>query len=136
MAGRAALAWRGAVLAAGLLGAAAAGAQAARAPAAKPAVPPAGSVQLKCNVGPTPVQLSGQAWLAFACSDGKSVAIASQKGNPAHPYLFLVAALKDRYVIRGRGTGNLKVAHAAGRELESWRPEAVAALHARVKARR
>ena len=134
MTARAAPAWLAAWLAAGCLGAAPLGAQQTRSAPTRAAAPPAGSVQLKCNTGPTPVKLSGQNWLAFACSDGKSVAIASQKGNPAHPYLFLVVALKDRYVIRGKGTGNLKVAHAAGRELEAWRPEAIAALHGRAKA--
>lgn len=83
----------------------------------------------KCLVGPATIEIAGHIWLAFACDDGKSVAIATGDQHPAAPYVFIIAALDDHYAIRGQGDGNVELAHAAGREIQSWDAARVQQVH-------
>ncbi len=82
-----------------------------------------------CKLGPTVIELNKQLWQAFACDDGKSLAIVANSGNPAAPYVFVVAAMTDNYAIRGDGDGDVPSAHAAGRELLTWDATKIQNVH-------
>ena len=97
--------------------------------AAQEEAPQAVEFSAVCKQGPTIIELNKQLWQVFACDDGKSLAIVANSGNPAAPYVFVVAAMTDNYAIRGDGVGDVSSAHAAGRELLTWDSVKIQNLH-------
>lgn len=78
----------------------------------------AGAAQLDCNRGPVQKQFGGSPWLAYACSDGRSVVLVSAPGNPATPFYFMFSATASGHRLVGEGTGAKAVTDKAYGELK------------------
>ena len=88
--------------------------------AAASAQAPAGSsAPLDCGRGPVQKSYGGVPWLAYGCSDGRSVVLMSAPGSPAMPFYFTFAAKDAAYRLVGEGTGSKVVTDKAFKELRA-----------------
>jgi hypothetical protein len=76
-------------------------------------------VELKCNAGPLHRSFGGNAWLVYGCNDGKSLVVASDAGNPASPFVFIIAWSAAGYGVSGEGNGDRAVSAAALQDLSA-----------------
>lgn len=67
---------------------------------------------MKCEIGPIKKIIGGNEWLAYSCSDNKSLVFLATEKNSASPFYFMLFPKDGEYQIIGEGTGN-KVATAA-----------------------
>lgn len=86
-----------------------------------------GNAPISCDVGPVSRVYGNTHWLAYACSDGKSLALISAKDNPACPAYFIVSPRDGRYTVTGQGSGNKDTIPAVEKELRSLSPADIAA---------
>ena len=107
----------------------AAGIGTARAEPAEPVAAP-----LKCDIGPVHRSFGGTNWIVYSCADQTSMAIVSEKGNPAAPFVFVLKSEGGAYAISGEGNGERDASDAAGDALETMTPAEFAALLAATKA--
>lgn len=97
---------------------------------APPEEPPA----LQCETGPLKRTYGNVPWLVYSCSDGASLVVVSDKGNPAAPFYFMIYAKDDSYQLGGEGSGSKAVTDAAFEELKTLTPDGIAALVRETKA--
>ncbi len=90
--------------------------------------PPQEPPSLQCEVGPLHRIYGGTPWLVYSCSDGASLVVVSDKGNPAAPFYFMIYAQDDSYQLGGEGTRVKQVTDAAFEDLKTLTPDAIADL--------
>jgi hypothetical protein len=83
---------------------------------------------LKCFKGPLKRTYGGGPWLVYACDDGKSLVVVSDKGNAASPFYFMLSPLSGSYHVDGEGTGSKSASDAAGDELSHLSAAQIEAL--------
>jgi hypothetical protein len=83
---------------------------------------------LKCFKGPLKRTYGGGHWLVYACDDGKSLVVVSDKGNAAFPFYFMLSPFSGSYHVDGEGTGNKSASDAAGDELSHLSAAQIEAL--------
>jgi hypothetical protein len=94
---------------------------------ATPAVVP--EAKVSCTAGPLATTYGGQPWLAFACSDGRSVALLAAPGNAAAPFSFVVRPSDHGVRVQGDGGGDRAASAAAFAELMALDDAALIALY-------
>ena len=72
---------------------------------------------MKCLVGPITIELGGGKWQVTSCDDGRSLVLATMKGNPAMPFVFIVQRNSEGSKISGEGNGSKEHSAAALGEL-------------------
>jgi hypothetical protein len=87
--------------------------------------------RVSCSAGPVGATVGEIEWLAYACDDGRSVALIAAPGNPAAPFHFLVRPMPERVRVQGDGEGDRAATVAAFAELMSMDDADVAHLYAR-----
>ncbi len=99
---------------------------------ASPKEPPA----LQCETGPLKRTYGNAPWLIYSCSDGASLVVVTDEGNPAGPFYFMIYAQDGSYQLGGEGSGSKAVTDAAFEELKALTPEGIAALVRETKSSR
>ena len=99
------------------------------------AVPAEEPPALQCEVGPLKRTYGGAPWLVYSCSNGQSLVVVSDDGNPAGPFYFMIYAQDGSYQLGGEGSGARAVTDAAFEELKTLTPDAIAALVRETRAR-
>jgi hypothetical protein len=62
--------------------------------------------RITCDRGPFGSKTyGGTAWDLYGCSDNRSIAIVTGRGNPGMPFYFLFAERNGQYQLSGEGTG-------------------------------
>lgn len=89
---------------------------------------------LSCEIGPAHRTFGGASWLVYSCEDGKSLAVITEAGSIAAPFVFILAWRDGGYRISGEGNGSQAASNAAGRDLEALTAEDIAALIAETEA--
>jgi hypothetical protein len=74
---------------------------------------------LDCSIGALSQTYGGSEWVVHACSDGKSVVIVSDEGNPANPFVFFIIWTEEDFTLYGEGTGEKSSTKPAFDELSS-----------------
>jgi hypothetical protein len=97
-----------------------------RAPASGP-----DATKIACSAGPVATSFGALPWLAYACDDGRSVALVSSPGNPAAPFSFVLRPSDHGVRVQGEGTGDRVATAAAFAELMALDDAALAALYTR-----
>ncbi len=84
---------------------------------------------LNCQAGPLSKTYGQTQWLVYACDDKRSVVVASDKGNPALPFYFIIY-VKENGDIRlyGEGTGKKSATQPAFDDLQKLSAKDIAAL--------
>jgi hypothetical protein len=85
--------------------------------------------KVSCTAGPVPTTYGGQPWLAFACDDGRSVALLSAPGNAAAPSEFVLRPSDHGVRVQGDGSGDRGATAAAFAELMAMDDAALLALY-------
>ena len=85
--------------------------------------------RVACTAGPVPTTYGGQPWLAFACDDGRSVALLAAPGNAAAPFSFVVRPSDHGVRVQGDGGGHRGATAAAFAELMAMDDAALLALY-------
>jgi hypothetical protein len=73
--------------------------------------------RVSCTAGPIATDFGGLPWLAFACDDGRSVALVSAPGNIAAPFSFVVRPSDNGVRVQGDGAGDRGATAAAFAQL-------------------
>ena len=73
---------------------------------------------MQCDIGPLKKIYGKTNWLAYGCSDKKTLVIATDKGNPAMPFYFMWYLKDGKYNLHGEGTGNKKYTKAAFEQIK------------------
>lgn len=111
-----------------LLTAAAAFSTVASGQASEPSAAP-----VRCMTGPSTKTIGGNAWLVYACSDGKSLAVVSTPSIAPNWFYYIVAPSGDGYAVSGEASGDKSVTRPVFEELSAMSPDAVAALYKEVQ---
>jgi hypothetical protein len=90
-----------------------------------------GDARISCSAGPVAAEFGALPWLAYACDDGRSVALVSSPGNPAAPFSFVLRPSDHGVRVQGEGTGDRVATAAAFAELMALDDAALAALYTR-----
>ena len=62
--------------------------------------------RLTCDRGPFGARTyGGTSWELYGCSDNRSIAVVTAKGNPGAPFYFLFIERDGQYQLSGEGTG-------------------------------
>jgi hypothetical protein len=70
--------------------------------------------RITCERGPFGTKTyGGTAWDLYGCSDNRSIAIVTARGNPGAPFYFLFAERNGQYQLSGEGTGRPEVTRQA-----------------------
>lgn len=89
---------------------------------------------LRCDIGPVHRAFGGAPWLVYSCEDGKSLAVITEVGSIAAPFVFILAWRDGGYRISGEGNGSEAASNAAGRDLEALTAADIATLIAETRA--
>jgi hypothetical protein len=89
---------------------------------------------LSCNIGPVAKSYGGGQWLVYGCSDGKSVVLVTQQGNPGFPFVFSFIYTSKSMTLHGEGTGDKQATDAAFKEIKALSQADVASLFQQAKA--
>jgi hypothetical protein len=89
------------------------------------------ALRVSCTAGPLETNYGGQPWLAFACDDGRSVALVSAPGSSAAPFSFVVRPSEHGVRVQGEGTGDRGATAAAFAELMALDDAALLRLYER-----
>ena len=87
--------------------------------------------KVSCTAGPFSTVYGGQPWLAYACDDGRSVALLSAPGNVAAPFSFVLRPAGHGVRVQGDGGGDRVATAPAFAELMALDDAALAALYSR-----
>jgi hypothetical protein len=87
--------------------------------------------RVSCSAGPYATSFGALPWLAYACDDGRSVALVSAPGNPAAPFSFILRPVEGRVRVQGEGEGDRAQTAAAFAELMSLDDESMVHLYER-----
>jgi hypothetical protein len=74
--------------------------------------------QSYCTMGPEKLIVSKTSWIAYACSDYRSIVLVGNWPN-GDTYVFTVTTYNSRVVVRGSGTGPADAIAATGKSLMS-----------------
>jgi len=74
---------------------------------------------MKCHVGPITIELGGGTWQVTSCDDGRSLVLATMKGNPSMPFVFIVKRNDQGSKIAGEGNGSKEHSATAFGELKA-----------------
>jgi hypothetical protein len=85
--------------------------------------------RVSCTAGPIPTTYGGLPWLAFACDDGRSVALLAAPGNAAAPFSFVVRPSDHGVRVQGDGSGDRGATAAAFAELMAMDDAALLELY-------
>jgi ABC-type Fe3+-hydroxamate transport system substrate-binding protein len=96
--------------------------------------PPEDPPALQCEVGPLKRAYGGAPWLVYSCSDGASLVVVSDEGNPAAPFYFMIYAQDGSYQLGGEGSKAKHVTDAAFEDLKALTPDAIVDLVRETKA--
>jgi len=62
--------------------------------------------RITCDRGPFATKnYGGYPWDLYGCSDNRSIAVVTARGNPGMPFYFLFAEKSGQYQLSGEGTG-------------------------------
>jgi len=85
--------------------------------------------RITCDRGPFGTKMyGGTAWDLYGCSDNRSIAIVTAKGNPGNPFYFLFVHKNGEYQLSGEGTGRPEVTRQAYDALRRLSPQDIEAL--------
>ena len=85
--------------------------------------------RLTCDRGPFGTKTyGGYAWDIYGCSDNRSVAVVTARGNPGMPFYFLFAEKNGQYQLSGEGTGRPEFTRKAYDDLRRLTPQDIQAL--------
>ena len=87
--------------------------------------------RVSCTAGPVKTSFGALPWLAYACDDGRSVALVSSPDNPAAPFSFVLRPSDHGVRVQGDGTGDRAATAAAFAELMALDDEALVRLYER-----
>lgn len=87
--------------------------------------------RVSCTAGPLAAVYGALPWLAYACDDGRSVALLSSPDNPASPFSFVLRPSDHGVRVQGEGTGDRGATAAAFAELMALDDAALIALYTR-----
>jgi len=90
--------------------------------------PASAKPSFQCYKGPLRRTFAGGPWLVYACDDGKSLVVVTEKGNAAFPFYFLLWPVNGAYHVEGEGAGSKRASDAAGDELSHLSPSQIEAL--------
>lgn len=96
-----------------------------------PEIASAPSNRVACTVGPASIEVGALPWLAFACDDGRSVALVATGQNAAGPFTFVVRPGEHGVRVQGDGPGDRAATAAAFAELMALDDDALMRLFAR-----
>ena len=88
---------------------------------------------VSCMIGPLTKTIGGNAWLVYACTDGKSLAVVSTPNVAPTWFYFVVAPKGDGYGVSGQSSGDKSITKPVFEELSAMSPDAVAALYKEVQ---
>ena len=85
--------------------------------------------RITCDRGPFGTRTyGGTAWEIYGCSDNRSVAVVTAKGNPGLPFYFLFAERNGQYRLSGEGTGSPEITRKAYADLMGLSQQDIRAL--------
>jgi len=85
--------------------------------------------RLTCDRGPFGTKTyGGYPWELYGCSDNRSVAVVTARGNPGMPFYFLFAEKNGQYQLSGEGTGRPEFTRKAYDDLRRLSPQDIQAL--------
>lgn len=85
--------------------------------------------RITCDRGPFGTKTyGGTAWDLYGCSDNRSIAIVTARGNPGSPFYFLFSEKGGQHQLSGEGTGRPEFTRKAYDELRRLSPQAIQAL--------
>ena len=85
--------------------------------------------RVTCDRGPFGTKTyGGTAWELYGCSDNRSLAVVTAKGNPASPFYFLFAVKDGQYELSGEGTGLPLYTRKAYDDLRRLSPQDIQAM--------
>ena len=88
---------------------------------------------VSCMIGPLTKTIGGNAWLVYACTDGKSLAVVSTPNVAPTWFYFVVAPKGGGYGVSGQSSGDKSITKPVFEELSAMSPDAVAALYKEVQ---
>ena len=100
-------------------------------PAMETQPPPGAPTKVACTAGPASIEFGALPWLAFACDDGRSVALVATAENAAGPFTFVVRPSEHGVRVQGDGAGDRGATAAAFAELMALDDAALVRLFAR-----
>ena len=103
----------------------------AHVPVAADAASDPDATKIACTAGPVETWFGALPWLAYACDDGRSVALVSSPGNPAAPFSFVVRPSDHGVRVQGDGAGDRGATAPAFAELMALDADALLRLYAR-----
>ena len=85
--------------------------------------------RITCDRGPFGTKTyGGYPWDIYGCSDNRSVAVVTARGNPGMPFYFLFAEKNGQYQLSGEGTGRPEFTRKAYDDLRRLTPQDIQAL--------
>jgi YD repeat-containing protein len=85
--------------------------------------------RITCDRGPFGTKTyGGTAWELYGCSDNRSIAIVTARGNPAMPFYFLFAERNGQYQLSGEGNGRPEFTRLAYDDLRRLSEQDIRAL--------
>ena len=85
--------------------------------------------RITCDRGPFGTKTyGGYPWELYGCSDNRSVAVVTARGNPGMPFYFLFAEKNGQYQLSGEGTGRPEFTRKAYDDLRRLSPQDIQAL--------
>ena len=88
---------------------------------------------LKCETGPVDKIYGLTQWLVYSCNDKSTLLIVTAEGNPSMPFYYTFSLRKNKYQLKGEGTGNKKATDVAFKELQALSDQDITALIAETK---
>jgi hypothetical protein len=85
--------------------------------------------RITCDRGPVGAKTyGGYPWELYGCSDNRSVAVVTARGNPGMPFYFLFTEKNGQYQLSGEGTGRPEFTRKAYDDLRRLSPQDIRAL--------
>ena len=85
--------------------------------------------RITCDRGPFGTKTyGGYPWDIYGCSDNRSVAVVTARGNPGMPFYFLFTEKNGQYQLSGEGTGRPEFTRRAYDDLRRLSPQDIQAL--------
>jgi hypothetical protein len=85
--------------------------------------------RITCDRGPFGTKTyGGYPWDIYGCSDNRSVAVVTARGNPGMPFYFLFTEKSGQYQLSGEGTGRPEFTRGAYDDLRRLSPRDIQAL--------
>ncbi|MBB3170020.1 hypothetical protein [Simiduia aestuariiviva] len=88
---------------------------------------------MECKIGPLDMDIGGNKWQVYACSDEKSIIAVSAPGNPAMPFFFSVSPKSGGYTVSGEGNGDKAASKSAYEELVKYPKEKIEKIISKAK---